>query len=644
MQLAIAVLLLGLIRFISFSVIGMSMKYMLKGKNGTTLVEILVVMVVLLIGIMTVVQMFPTGFRVVRAAESQTIATRLAQQELERWKNMTENLPAGIVAVDESSDFPVNVISDQMPLYPFKGILDKDGTRGNALNVRYVLGETTKIPVASYFQSGNGATYGSKYELAFSPIDYTVDTQNASVVTSNVTVKGGDMKRIDGDSRGDVPYLRAGQYAIDYTVYDGVDPYQKKPVFYMAFPKDVGVSDRVYYLTYSYWAKSDNSGDLVMLTNVDQKITVASGNVSEWLQVPINVASGYSLVSIADGTDVCARGFVELPMSAAFSDDSPYEFKVADQIMGVIAFNPAGNGTYEYTGSGVKPLQAQIDYKIYDLRIIREDKVVPDLEYTDAPNLPVKLSLKFILNIGDTTDNPNEEEYKGLITSSHCSVTAPFPLYIVDLATGLRVEMPPVTENGATTIREYDSKADDHTKQLGGIDYKNGVVYLPVKANLVDFSGTVVASNQSLAGRHLRFFYRADGDWSVQCQKAYANYSRVYDVAGVDYRHFCVDPDVAGELLFAQCDAAKTVSLDYTYVLSGVEHKVTAESYQISDSTDDTYSNYCYIKLNSDSFPDGAKLSRVVVSGTSFKVRVIWRDGTNWRHVDMDTSLVRNSD
>ncbi|MGC8864068.1 MAG: hypothetical protein ACP5R5_15025, partial [Armatimonadota bacterium] len=64
-------------------------------RKGTSLVEILVVMVVLLVGIMTIIQMFPTGFCVVRAGESQTIATRLAQQELERWKSMAANLPVG---------------------------------------------------------------------------------------------------------------------------------------------------------------------------------------------------------------------------------------------------------------------------------------------------------------------------------------------------------------------------------------------------------------------------------------------------------------------------------------------------------------------------------------------------------------------
>ena len=78
-------------------VIRMSMDSIWSSRRGTSLIEVLVVMLILLIGIMTVIQMFPTGFGVVKAGESRTIATKLAQQELERWKNMSQNLPDGIL-------------------------------------------------------------------------------------------------------------------------------------------------------------------------------------------------------------------------------------------------------------------------------------------------------------------------------------------------------------------------------------------------------------------------------------------------------------------------------------------------------------------------------------------------------------------
>lgn len=44
-----------------------------------------------------VVRMFPGGFAVVKHSEDVTLANRLAQQELERWKGMVGNLPNGIL-------------------------------------------------------------------------------------------------------------------------------------------------------------------------------------------------------------------------------------------------------------------------------------------------------------------------------------------------------------------------------------------------------------------------------------------------------------------------------------------------------------------------------------------------------------------
>ena len=89
----------------------------LRDNRGTSLIEILVVMVVLLVGIMTIIQMFPTGFKVVRAGESKSIATRLAQQELERWKAMTGNIPEAILPIDEAG----GVLNDQDVGPPFDG-------------------------------------------------------------------------------------------------------------------------------------------------------------------------------------------------------------------------------------------------------------------------------------------------------------------------------------------------------------------------------------------------------------------------------------------------------------------------------------------------------------------------------------------
>ena len=58
----------------------MSFKRRHNRRAGSTLVEILVAMVILAVGIMTVVRLFPVGFGIITGAENRTVATKLAQK------------------------------------------------------------------------------------------------------------------------------------------------------------------------------------------------------------------------------------------------------------------------------------------------------------------------------------------------------------------------------------------------------------------------------------------------------------------------------------------------------------------------------------------------------------------------------------
>ena len=628
-------------------------------RKGTTMVEILVVMVILLVGIMTVIQMFPTGFRVVRAAESQTIATKLAQAEVERWKNMPGNLPDGILPlnVNYGADLSDNdVQNDEDPGPPFEGFTGPAGATqynpGNVIDFRYVRNETTPIPVGSYFTSGAGAAYGSKYTLAFSPIEVTA---NGSLY-SGLSVKSGDLLRRYGDSQEAPPYLRGGQYAIDYTIGSGTlgsdntqPDRQGKPVFYVAVPdRDTA---HTYYISYSYWL-TDGTGDTQLSSRTDQAFSPTADG--DWQEVLVDVPAGNKLEEIESNTDSCARGLVQVTPQG-WSTSDPYEFALVDSIMGVVAFNPRARNMREYTARGVRAITARIDYRIYDPRIIREDKVVP--APNEDPNTSgnnqhtaIKLALRFILNAGtpdsivdgDPTDNPDEPTFEGLVKqrlgmalTNASQVLVKQSMLIIDLQTGLRVKIP------------------DNTPTFQAIDYKAGVVHLPASADLIDWEsklppGRPDCQDVTLQGRHLRFFYRADGDWSVQCQKAYSYYLRKWGTSQVDYWHFKLLAPNGGpyQLLFARCDSGKSVTVSYTYTDSGgFLHSVVGKTFKLSDDwvTDAGAGNRCsYVTLD---VPAGATIdpaARIVVVGASFRARVIWRDGTHWRYVDIDTNLTRN--
>ena len=603
--------------------------------RGTSLVEILVVMFVLLVGIMTVIQLFPTGFGIVRDAESRTIATKLAQQELEKWKNLAENIPIGILAINEAGV----VINDNDPGPPFESFL-AGGERGNVLNSRLILGETTSIPVASYFTTGGGTQYGSRYTLAFSPIETKWENNNYT----GIKVKSGDLRRRFGNREQYPPYLRPGEYAVDYDISAGTGTNSTHQVFYVAFPKDS--IERLFYVSFSYWVADDVTTTLPskLYSAINQEVLVPANN-GEWHEVPIpDPATDYSIEEIDDNSDSCARGFMAVEDFEDFGD-SPYEFYLADTILGIIAFNPKGRGKYEYTARGVRPIEARIDYRIYDSRIIREDKVIPPPKSSTA-KIPIKLALRFIMNAGDPavyddgdpTDNPVEPTFEGLMKTDIGKVAdqtdnelvVSTSILAIDLATGLRV---------------------DPNAFINNIDYKAGIINLPIEALLVDWNNDPITDFPDpvpLRGRHLRFFYRADGDWSVQCQKAYAIYSRDWGGDALDYYHYRVKTNADGtftnELLFAPCERDKSVSVSYTYATDdGIEHRVVGESHKISDITviyNSQKFNNIFLKLPNDEcyIPQNSNIS---VVGTSFRARVIWRDGVHWRHVDMDTHLLR---
>ncbi len=640
------------------------------------MVEVLITMVVLMIGIMVVIQMFPSGFDLLKYARSRTSAMGIAQQNLEDWKQKSSNLPQAIVSIDFNGTIVISndngVYKNEYPGPPFQTFIDVDGNgvfdaadqtsdgsfiRGNVLNNTYVMGETTAIPSESYFETASGTMYGSRYTLAMGPVDTYRDAAGAA---QNFVVTSGYLNRQSSDSNVWPPVLRASDYAINYGGTGSA--------VLVAFP--VSGAGHDYYITYSYWVSVDEGGGAFRLdrrTRVDQKISLDPGYDGRWLNLDftsIPLAAGESLVQIDRYSDNCARGFSEIsPGSDAtvtWSSTNPYEFALVDPIMGVVAFNPLGHGMYEYTSTGRRPITARISYRLYDPRIMREDKVIP-APGSAGGEIVVQLALRQILGAGEPgvigdgtpTDNPDEPTFEGLMRSktvniggqdvvvpqlgippSTTNMLIENSIVIIDTATGLWVPVPAMSRQ----------------------DYINGVVRLPLVSDLTDYYGNVRSGGVSLVGRRLRFLYRADGDWAIINSKSYSTYQRDPMAPGttidapVAYNQYSqVTGDtrdyLGSRLLFSQMYAGQTVAVDYTYILGGVEYKMSGESHRVSTDTiripgDLANRGNSFIDL---SLPAGATVSRVyAVVGISLRVRVVWRDGKLWRHVDVDGQGIRS--
>lgn len=668
---------------------------LLSNKKGTSLVEILVTMSVLAIGILIVYQMFPSGFSIIKMAESRTTASFAANAEMERWKNRSDNMPEGITIRwawndadnkvlidssnqiidgqypalsssqlrtfidldnnDQSSTGTLNDFDDDDKMVGVDGSSIPGFVRGNVLNMRQVLGEKTYIPVGSYYSTGWGNMYGARYQLSFAPIDVYQDSVSGKAV--GISVKSSDMRRRISNSDHYPPALTPFQYAIDYADGD-------TDGFNIAFP--ASTNGATFYVSYSYWKPNGTTADRI--TVFDEPVV----NVGGWIFINCPGV-------IVPFSETCARGFDELVPDPANSGNTtqvwssnPYEYVVADPLLGIIAFNPAAHSIMEPTPQGLKPIVARIDYRIYDPRIINENKIVPTAEVGSIIS-SIKLNFKYILNAGaptvyndgEPTDNPGEETFEGLMRaqlengisyptlgkelSSDVILLIASSIYIVDEETGLRVQ--PVDSAGNTLIEsEY-------------VDYGNGAINFPVASdnsimcNLMDYQDNIVSSID-LTGRNLRIMYRVDGDFALSCMKPYYVYRRETSAPNPDptanifsYKTYRYNQDsnsnITNELLFDLMYIGQTVAVDYTYIdPSGVEYKVSGESHQISDVTskfavanggDDR--EYAPITLN---IPNGSTLGSVyAVAGSSFKVRVMWRDRTRWHYIDKDTTIMR---
>ena len=660
----------------------------LTNKRGTSLIEILVTIVVLMVGILIIIEMFPSGFTVVRAAENRTIAGRMASQEVDRWKAMSASLPDGFAAVDDSGALLPLDITDKYqisgpPFQPFESIGNGSYKRANILNLRKVIGEVTTIPLGSYFQSANGDMYGSPYTMAFGPIDAYRDSEDKLV---GIKIKSGDLGRRLGDRQNNnyPPPLKYSDYAIDYVASDakykdGNKDVQQTKCFSIALPtKEVG---KKYSVSYSYW-RYDKYGQIERVNVMDQEIdagdavdTILNPNMDGWINVPILMKDeAYpdqdiyipdpKFIQMDPYSDSCARAFVE-NKTGAWSDN-PYEFVLVDPICGLVAFNPKGHGMYEYTAQGMKQLEAKINYLIYDQRIIHEDRHITKPSVDQDTNI-VKLSLRRLLDAGDPaiitdgnqTLNPDEPTFEGLMrgTNLGSSTTPNWKPQLGKIITSsdevlIKNSVLIIDKVSGLWVKPLDADGNEVSEQ-NLINFNDGAIKFPVtagkmRAHLTDWYGNSKLADIDLVGRDLRFLYRSQGDWSVQCIKAFSNYTRDYGTSGgLDYKSYRRvdvlennDPNKITEckLLFSRFYSGQTVAIDYSYAYKGIEYKVAGESHRISDDVDDSN---CYIGLN---IPNDGKVTQVqvyAVMGLSFRARVIYRDGRFWRYVDSDAIVVR---
>ncbi|MEN3002482.1 MAG: prepilin-type N-terminal cleavage/methylation domain-containing protein [Armatimonadota bacterium] len=597
-------------------------------QGGASLVEVLVAILVLAIAILAFIRLYPSGFLALKRTGQSEAATRLAQQELERLKGRQDNLPYMIAPVkyEVVEGHTVLVIDpttapDDMGVQPNlpQGVPPEYASGVN--RIRRIIGERVNLGApAPYPGSRSNMTTGILYQTAFAPIAVPPVSGGPAwdpIESGYLLVYGNPMRRFVMDSDWEYRWnLQLYEYGIDYE--------RGKVLLRPLRHREIA-----YKIDYSYRVQHEDHEDIRQVSTVivlpptdpqrpfpvwaDLTIPVPGRHPRDY--PPVNQDPDFQ--GLVPDSDSAARLFERLAPDDAWDPDYPYQYKVVNQLLGLLAFNPAGTGFVERYWRGERPLIANIDYNVYDWSILREDHTVPSTGR-------IRLTFTDIKQYGDLLEN--QTQYRGLNLPGIEERDQP-DIVLVDMLTGQVAYIQKGTLLAQSTL------------SLGSfeVDYLAGVIQL---------------HNPNLRGRKLRVLYKAHENWALAVQKAAHRYflSPVLDGMPADACWYDAEAAFRGEpvtkLYFNRSEAGKTVLLrEYWYWDGNTTRRGVNGVLRISETPDSTgfvYADLREIHPNAQRWaPEVTGVAIRGVQGLSLKVRLYYEPDGRKVKIDFDALLTR---
>lgn len=541
-------------------------------RKGTSLIEVLVVIVVFLVGILAVLQVFPPGLKILQTTARNSVAAQLGESESQRILGRSSTLAEMIVPVTYSKDvnnvFRVVVDTgrsniDLMPPRDPNGVGRIDQT-GQVLlsNGSSQVGPWQRLSGANLFNRVIGESipvpaprqvpllgFGGVYSLTFGPA-YYFPTGAGIGEEGLLQVYGNDFVRRFADR---IPDPGGRWRDNEFIFVTGEDSDQN----YFNGEDQIWIAPsaaRKYRIAFSFAYNNNNQRtdqyDIIVQANLDPNVSVPyavrAGNfwvVSLKKLVSQQDIYGHTMFSetyfrYADFNSVrVQRIYQELPINAAYSSD-PYEYKVlgagSQFCMGTLMFNPSGFGTRVRSNqSNNEALLARIDYTAYDWRIIKEDLRVPSLDLVGGTTMPkqVKLALNAVKAMN--TEGTDGRIYDGLGFSAPVlpDTTGADDVVVMDLDSGGVIL--------GNNVNSGDS-AWSVNKTAGHISFRD-VDNNPANGLSAYMKFPVVGGWSprqlipDITNRTIRVMYQGLNEWSVQPLKAARTYrvSRYLGAAGL---------------------------------------------------------------------------------------------------------------
>lgn len=605
-------------------------------RAGTSMIELLVVIVIFLIGILAVIQIFPRGFQIISITKNTTIMTNLTRSQSDMVMARPEQLPEMILPTsylwngttvvitadpnrnpDDLGPFTNRIDVDGNILDPGSNILGNWGYLSGANNFRRIIGEGGPVPAPRRVAN----LVGGLMVLQFAPIVYN------SLYPQVFSVYGNDMIKRPGDPP---PTVRR-----DYEYYLNND---ESPNAEIWLPADVG-KPRNFRLAMSAWINNGTRTFRRDIVDANVPVPAGAGYYQVMLSTQAGLQVGETFVGVEYSSVKVARKFDQV---LAFSGD-PYEYQLLDDTLGLILFNPRGYNYMERRANNRRvPLTARVNYDVYDWRIIRDEFRVADTAPTEQR---LKLGNLRHLN-GNGADglawpglNVNvSDETGGGGTENRAFL-------ILDLETGGIYSKNSFTLDGSIGLVTFK---DSDNNPANGVQ---GGIVLP---------GQTTPTNMTISGRSVRCLYSAVGEWAVQVSKAAATYLGTLGTVGIAQYYaggsglyYAGAPSYPGEsptrIYFPPMDIGKKVTISeiwYDTAGGGEPKCLRNQDYLITNSPIDAAVGLPYVDIRSQaSDAIGINYARYGVGvrsvrGASITVRTLWNPAEFNLTTDEPTNLL----
>ena len=616
---------------------------------GTTLVELLVVIVVLLIGILAVIQIFPSGLRILDLNRRSVIAAALMHDEVQRLIGRSEQQPERIIPIipqnnnsgnyDEAAD---RSLGDFGPIAgsidPAGHIFDGSGddlgkwNRLAGANIfRRIVGEGGQVPAPR--QVGN--FFGGLMVLQFTPIAYfePPDPTDPSQPPGAFEVYGADMVRKQGPPQpGDAPQR------FEYYVQN-IDNANAA----LILPADA-FATREYRLAMSFYVTVGANTRKKDVVNVTLVVAPTTGGGFYTLQLATGDAQNMTSKWLAAGETFqgaelesvrVARQY-DLIKNLADPFTDPYQYKVLNQDYGVLLFSDQAFNAYELKNGRRVPLQARVNYDVYDWRVIRDEFRVPE---GDVPQVKLALGSLKIKKMRDT----DSTVYQGLDAKVPKSdgTKEVRDLALMDMDSG-----------------GFYLEANNAGQQLIRVDRSVGLLtFLDEDGNPANgsqaelmYPGATAPASVNVTGRAIRAMYQSRGEWAVQVTKAPSLFTQSTLQPGeAEFYVGGSDGTFGGSptrIYFRQCQAGNRITIDqvwYKHSTDTVPRAMENQSFVIqSQPADPIGLAYVDIKsIDSDAQPfdyDYYGYAVKGVRGATMRVRVMW----NPTNLSFTTDVAKN--